>query len=144
MALKAEGLLRTFGRDWATIERKEGATLKTYGVYLTPPEARLCDEVEDLESGLYEKIIIPVINTKGEVLTSWVYRMTDDQLKIEAQVQELHDCDWYLDDCIRTDMHYYEFAGLTKERETYRNEGWSIEVLRIGTRERIRTYTNKI
>ena len=99
---------------------------------------------EDLESGLYEKILIPVNNLQDQVIWAWVYRMTDSQCAEEAKVVEPHDSDSYLDHCIVTDMHYFELAGLTEEREKHRREGWPVEVLRIGTRERIRTYINKI
>ena len=58
--LVTEGWARTFGRHHATVQRKEGAELKTYGVYLTPQEAALCDEEEDLENGYYEKLVLPV------------------------------------------------------------------------------------
>ena len=80
VALEAEGWCRTFGRYYATIQKKDGSRLKTYGVYLTAEEAHLCDIEEELENGYYEKIVIPVVQVNGDgtrkKLSAFVYRMT--------------------------------------------------------------------
>jgi len=80
VALETEGWCRTFGRYFATIQKKDGARLKTYGVYLTAEEAHLCDIEEELDDGYYEKIVIPVVQVNGDgtrkQLSAFVYRMT--------------------------------------------------------------------
>ena len=63
------------------IQKKDGAGLKTYGVYLTAEEAHLCDIEEELDDGYYEKIVIPVVkvNVDGETALQTIKLVTRDK-----------------------------------------------------------------
>lgn len=144
VALTAEGWCRTFGKDYATIQRQEGHQLKTYGVYLTPLEVQLCDQEEDLDQGYYEKIVIPVLQVGQDgakkPLQAFVYRMTAQREIIEASLEGIHNDDGYLDHCIRTDLHHLELTGNLALLQDAEVNGWQIEVRRINSFELIRTY----
>ena len=140
VATRIDGYMRTFGHNYATIQKYEGNQIYSFGVYLSKEEADLCDLEEELELRYYEKIILPVTVwssfTTTEIKHAYVYVMTKEQEEKEALIPTLHSDDAYLYMCMLTDLHHLELRG-----DSPKVNSWSFEVRKITSLEKIRTYT---
>ena len=60
VSLTCPGFSRVFASRHASIQENEDGKICTFGVYLTPEQERVCDQVESL-GVYYDKVAVPVI-----------------------------------------------------------------------------------